>query len=130
MDSNGLPPITTDEQLRAWLLELDKHQPAHVLQVCSELMTNETGDPSKTQRKLVKQVIASHKAGDGGIAHALKGLFGVFSLSKVGWQACQRSVWSPKKSCFLHGAPTISGFLHVGWSKHVDFTCNLHVKSR
>ena len=86
MDSNGLPPITTDEQLRAWLLELDKHQPAHVLQVCSGLMTTETGDPSKSQRKLVKQVIASHKAGDGGIAHALKGLFGVFSLSKVGWQ--------------------------------------------
>ena len=50
-------------------------------------MTTETGDPSKSQRKLVKQVIASHKAGDGGIAHALKGLFGVFSLSKVGWQA-------------------------------------------
>jgi hypothetical protein len=69
MEEDQSPSISTDEQLRAWLLGFRAHTDAHNVGICGDLLSLDIEKPSSEQRSIVNQVIECHNLGEGSLAH-------------------------------------------------------------
>jgi hypothetical protein len=85
MEEDKLPSITTDEQLRGWLLGLANREEAQVFGDCGDILSLDIEEPISEQKTIVKKVIKSHNIGTGSLAQELENLFNIYSVSKLEW---------------------------------------------
>ena len=85
MEEDQSPSITTDEQLRSWLLGFMDHTDAQNVDICGDLLSLDIEKPGSEQRSIVNQVIKCHNLGEGSLAHELTNLFNIFKVSKLDW---------------------------------------------
>ena len=85
MEEDQSPSITTDEQLRSWLLGFMDHTDAQNVDICGDLLSLDIEKPGSEQRSIVNQVIECHNLGEGSLAHELTNLFNIYKVSKLDW---------------------------------------------